>query len=622
MARQRAYYPVCLKISGGPQRFQLELHDDNGNGGETETFDPVTFLAGENEATLNRYRVDVDSCTEYDLEKLGVALFKATLGQGKLQACWEKIRIKADGDPVYFTLELDSNTDACALLPLELLCEPSNGQWGGFLFKEENSVFVRTIIRNTPRREWKKPKSPGLLFAWACPTETEKIPPETWQAALGSWQTQLASLQALDLQTTEFGPVTPLMLKQELRPGAYDYLVLLAHGHQREDLPGGVILGDTSPEFLSANDLAGYVANAELQLVLLCSCQTALSAPDPSTSLFSGVAQRMLQAVPCVVAMQANLPIDRSAELMGRFFTALQEGRTPTEATAYLRHLYYLHDKKDPIWSVPVIYARGNKRPQAPRTFGQRNAVAGRSARRAVKEGRSVPLTESDGKLSLIPEAARPALTQIADAIPGKSPPLPAIGRLADEKPAHAGLWGKMIATVAAAIALGVLILPEGMPRCGRCRSVAAAMALGVLILLTALAVFICLPNRPLSTGISAEPNVPPKTTAPTIEAKDREKPKNNPQQVLELPKLPTKVTRWFRITPGGGSEGVPVLWLDEDKVDKKGDKKAVLLAGIHTKLHTLLKNPGVVSGLSQISRPVKRPKAPSFLGFGPFQSG
>jgi class 3 adenylate cyclase len=92
----------------------------------------------------------------------------------------------------------------------------------------------------------------------------------------------------------------------------------------------------------------------------------------------------------------------------------------------------------------------------------------------------------------------------------------------------------------------------------------------------------------------AALPVVPSKATAPTGKAKE-EKPKANPRPVAELPEVPAKVTGWFRIKPGGGSEGAPVLWLDEDKVDKKGDKKAVLLAESDTKLQALLKNPGVV---------------------------
>jgi hypothetical protein len=55
VAQQRPYYPVWLKISGGPKRFRLELDDHDGRR-ETGPFDLATFLTRENEETLSRYR--------------------------------------------------------------------------------------------------------------------------------------------------------------------------------------------------------------------------------------------------------------------------------------------------------------------------------------------------------------------------------------------------------------------------------------------------------------------------------------------------------------------------------------------------------------------------------------
>jgi hypothetical protein len=276
-----------------------------------------------------------------DLVRFGRELFGAMFNQGKLWGCWKALRVASKGRPVHLTLRFGDDTHALAALPLELLYE--SGSNGGFLFTQRGSALVRTLL-GVRQEAWTPPHgSPKILFAWACPTGVGS--PFTGVEHFKQLQT-CSNVELLEKVTRE-------ALEERLKKKNVDYLVLLAHGW-KEHQEMGVFLDGPAPDYVSADDLANLVKDTGVRLVFLCSCQTAQPAADPAAGMFSGVAQRMLNEVLCVVAMQAALPILGSAELTAMFFQQLATGITPAAAVAKARNVYH----REPAWSVPVIYVR------------------------------------------------------------------------------------------------------------------------------------------------------------------------------------------------------------------------------------------------------------------------
>ncbi len=283
-----------------------------------------------------------------DLKRFGRELFTATFGRGELLRRWEAMRLASKGRPLYLTFSFGKGTDALAKLPLELLCE--DGPQAGYLFDKRGSAVVRTVLGLHPE-EWTPPQgSPRVLFAWAFPDGAGSPDPDTGDK-------HFQQLQTVGVNVEPLADATHDCLGTRLQKKNVDYLVLLAHGWQ-EDHETGVLLCDPvvrkRQEYVSEDELANLMKDSGVRLVFLCSCQTAQPAADPAAGLFSGVAQRVLNEVPCVIAMQAKLPFDGSAELTATFFQQLGTGLMPAEAVAKARNVYY----RKPPWSVPVIYVR------------------------------------------------------------------------------------------------------------------------------------------------------------------------------------------------------------------------------------------------------------------------
>ena len=99
-----------------------------------------------------------------------------------------------------------------------------------------------------------------------------------------------------------------------------------------------------------------YWRDHGLKLAFLCSCQTAITGP----TAFSGVAQLLLHSdggdIPAVVAMQAALPVRRSAELAAGFYRLAAETRNLAQALSQARRDAY--DNGDTAWCIPVLYCR------------------------------------------------------------------------------------------------------------------------------------------------------------------------------------------------------------------------------------------------------------------------
>jgi hypothetical protein len=301
---------------------------------------------------LRKYADDVGH-VENDLVRFGRDLFSTTLGKDPLWGHWKALRAFSSGRPIHLTVEFGEKTHPVAELPLELLHE--TGAHDGFLFNKPGAVLVRTLLGASPQ-VCGLVKHPQVLFAWACPTGTKRFLVDE----------HVARLKQVVPNVHVLPDATHDTLKQHLAGKSFHSLVLLAHGWRKTDSTG-IHLGDGVRESLAAENLATLVRESGLQIVFLCSCQTGQTATDQEAGLFSGVAQRLLTEVPCVVAMQANLAISRSAKLITRFLERLGNGQLPPEAVAALR---IADHKEDHFWSVPVVYVRPQPWKPAPARKG------------------------------------------------------------------------------------------------------------------------------------------------------------------------------------------------------------------------------------------------------------
>jgi hypothetical protein len=322
---------------GAGQPFILHFHSDEGDE-STGRFDPGKIQDWAD--FLLDYQKRKNSPDE--LVGFGRWLFDVTLGQPDLLGSWQSMRSATRGRPLHLTIAFSGETDPFAMLPLELLHE--TGRDDRFLFAEPGAVLVRTLLKTTAH-EWTTPEQPRVLFAWACPSGSGPV---------FKGEEHFARVQQVVPGAAELRRATRDDLKQRLQQRDVDYLFLMAHGW-RDGHRTGVYLGDSSFDKCPASDLAGLLHESGVLLVFLCSCQTGHSAKDDSAGMFSGVAFRLLRDVPCVVAMQANLPIAGSSELASRFLDRLSKGLGPAEAVAQARSVYH---QGDPVWSVPVVYLR------------------------------------------------------------------------------------------------------------------------------------------------------------------------------------------------------------------------------------------------------------------------
>jgi tetratricopeptide (TPR) repeat protein len=280
------------------------------------------------------------------LIQFGHERFTDLLETTGLIAAWSELR--KGGGPLHLTLAFGEETEELAGLPFELLHDGHS-----YLFAQEDYRLVRSLVPTPVAAAFALPPRPRLVFAWACPPPEATFDP-------GPHQRTLATLKEKGLEVEECQNVSWAELEQRLRHGdRVDVLHLLAHGDTTAK-SGWIHLckkpsGAADP--VPPDRFAHLLRDTNVPLVFLCSCHSAVA---PS-GLFSGLAQRILaqegSRVACVVAMQAILLTESSAELVKHFYDRLLNGQSPAEALAGARFASYNPDGKA-FWSVPILLAR------------------------------------------------------------------------------------------------------------------------------------------------------------------------------------------------------------------------------------------------------------------------
>jgi hypothetical protein len=157
--------------------------------------------------------------------------------------------------------------------------------------------------------------------------------------------------------------------KREGFPDYYSIFHFIGHGEFRADLhppQGFVILEDDGEDHpVPGYELANAIRVARntkvgVTMVILQSCETAAT----SLNEFRGVAQQLIETVPCVVAMQYSVTAETVARFVGLLYEHWLRKRQPlelavTSARNQLRQ-DFLHEKdQDPRdWVAPVLFQK------------------------------------------------------------------------------------------------------------------------------------------------------------------------------------------------------------------------------------------------------------------------
>ena len=97
-----------------------------------------------------------------------------------------------------------------------------------------------------------------------------------------------------------------------------------------KDNSGFLLFEDESsrPNYISAEDFADLIdiCNPKPQLIVITACQAALA--HKSNSVFNGVAQKLLQQVPAVVATPFSISQDSATDFIDQFYRVLGNGKS------------------------------------------------------------------------------------------------------------------------------------------------------------------------------------------------------------------------------------------------------------------------------------------------------
>lgn len=158
-----------------------------------------------------------------------------------------------------------------------------------------------------------------------------------------------------------------------------DYHVVHYMGHgDFEAEEGGLLLlelEDGSPDPVTGDEFAMWLADEPLRLVFLNACKTGTTPARSGAHPFAGVATALIRdRVPAVVAMQFPISDQAAIVFAQTFYERIAQGLPVEAAVAEGRKLLY--SGRDTEWATPVLYLRARDG----RLFSLPEAAAGNAA--------------------------------------------------------------------------------------------------------------------------------------------------------------------------------------------------------------------------------------------------
>ena len=283
----------------------------------------------------------------------GTALFEAVFA-GEVLACYRSSRAVARRTRRRLRLRFRlGNARDLAWVPWEFLYDPQRG----FVASFADTTVVRYLELPEVESGAEVDGPLRILVVLSNPDDAEypRVDVERERKAVDQ---ALASLVRRDRVFVEFIEHATLdALQARLQSGAFHVLHFVGHsGVDSTGDEGLVVLenGEGGSRRVSAGVFRGILADRDLRLVLLNSCESARSGRG---GLFSGVAQGLVQAgVPAVVAMQFQVRDETAGSLVGAFYRELAQGRPVDSAVTEARKSALAFAGSG--WAAPVVFLR------------------------------------------------------------------------------------------------------------------------------------------------------------------------------------------------------------------------------------------------------------------------
>jgi len=236
-----------------------------------------------------------------------------------------------------------------ASLPWELMCR--KGQRPLVVSTQTPLVRSLDVPRPIAPRPFRAPLR--ILALMSNPKGTEALD-------LGKERSQIEQNWARlpGVQVDFVRPVRADVLKQL---AASDYHVIHYMGHgDFEAGEGGMLLlelEDGSPDPVSGDEFAMWLADDPLRLVFLNACKTGTTSVRSGAHPFAGVATALIrERVPAVVAMQFPISDQAAVAFAQTFYERIAQGFPVDAAVAEGRKVLY--SSKQSEWATPVLYLR------------------------------------------------------------------------------------------------------------------------------------------------------------------------------------------------------------------------------------------------------------------------
>ena len=253
---------------------------------------------------------------------------------------------------VRIRLSMDLKTPGMAEvagLPWELMCRKGQRP----LVVSTQTPLVRSL--DTPRPMDPRPfRGPlRILALMSNPTGTAALNLDAERSQIEQNWARLP-----DVAVDFVRPVRAAILDQL---AAKDYHVIHYMGHGDFDADeGGMLLlelADGSPDPISGDDFAMWLADEPLRLVFLNACKTGATGMRSGAHPFAGVAAALIrERVPAVVAMQFPISDQAAIAFAQTFYKRISQGLPVDAAVAEGRKVLY--SNKQAEWATPVLYLR------------------------------------------------------------------------------------------------------------------------------------------------------------------------------------------------------------------------------------------------------------------------
>ena len=293
-----------------------------------------------------------------DIYKLGEALFNF-LFTPEIKTLFDQSRGRlSQGDVLRIRIRWNdlATMEDLSRLPWESMSEGTD-----LLFLKSNISIVR-YPHAGELKQLNKPERLRILAATATPTDEPPLNLENELLKLKSTLQESEQSSRIDLRIEE--NVTRNQLRQAIEDYKPHILHFAGHGKRGANMGELALTSDDGcADMVSAEELLALIQGADLQLIILNACETAMAPEAKHSSGFvtQSLARFLTKAgTPAVIGMQYRIPDEIAHNFSLDFYKALGKNKPIDQALLTTRKGLYFDQEDKNFWAIPVLYLRSD----------------------------------------------------------------------------------------------------------------------------------------------------------------------------------------------------------------------------------------------------------------------